>query len=125
MGTYTSKIRAYREARGLRQEQLADAIGVCRKTISQMEAEEGHNTTLEIAYRLAIFFETTVEEIFPIADANVTSNTLDLCDRPKYNSEQKKRTCVRIKREEEFTIEETHIYEHRSGFRKSKQLNVR
>ena len=72
MSTYTSKVRAYREARGLRQEQLADAIGVCRKTISQMEAEEGHNTTLEIAYRLAIFFETTVEEIFTIADANVT-----------------------------------------------------
>ena len=40
MSTYTSKVRAYREARGLRQEQLADAIGVCRKTISQMEAEE-------------------------------------------------------------------------------------
>lgn len=72
MGTYTSKVRAYRESKGLRQEQLADAIGVCRKTISQMETSEGHNTTLEIAYRLAIFFETTVEEIFPIADANVT-----------------------------------------------------
>ena len=51
MGTYTSKVRAYRESKGLRQEQLADAIGVCRKTISQMETSEGHNTTLEIAYR--------------------------------------------------------------------------
>lgn len=90
MGTYTSKVRAYREARGLRQEQLADAIGVCRKTISQMEAEEGHNTTLEIAYRLAIFFETTVEEIFPMADANVTSNSLDQAPESQYNSEQKK-----------------------------------
>lgn len=67
MSTYTSKVRAYREARGLRQEQLADAIGVCRKTICQIEAEHGHNTTLEIAYRLAIYFETTVEEIFPPA----------------------------------------------------------
>ncbi len=65
MGTYTSNVRAYREARGLRQEQLADAIGVCRKTICQIEVEQGHNTTLEIAYRLAVFFETTVEEIFP------------------------------------------------------------
>ena len=72
MSTYISKVRNYREAKGIRQEQLAEAIGVCRKTISQMEAEEGHNTTLEIAYRLAIFFETTVEEIFPIADVNVT-----------------------------------------------------
>ena len=70
MGTYISKVRAYREAKGLRQEQLADAIGVCRKTISQMETSEGHNTTLEIAYRLAVFFGTTVEEIFPPADEN-------------------------------------------------------
>ena len=67
MGTYTSRVRAYREAKGLRQEQLADAIGVCRKTICQIEAEHGHNTTLEIAYRLAVYFETTVEEIFPPA----------------------------------------------------------
>lgn len=67
MGTYTSRVRAYREAKGLRQEQLADAIGVCRKTICQIEAENGHNTTLEIAYRLAVYFETTVEEIFPPA----------------------------------------------------------
>lgn len=65
MSTYTSKVRAYREAKGLRQEQLADAIGVCKKTICQMEAEHGHNTTLERAYRLAVFFETTVEKIFP------------------------------------------------------------
>lgn len=67
MSTYTSKVRTYREARGLRQEQLAEAIGVCRKTICQIEVEQGHNTTLEIAYRLAAFFETTVEEIFPPA----------------------------------------------------------
>ncbi len=46
----------YCEAKGLRQEQLANEIGVCRKTICQIEAEEGHNTTLEIAYRLAVFF---------------------------------------------------------------------
>lgn len=65
MGTYGSRVRAYREAMGVRQEQLANAIGVCRKTICQIEGEEGHNTTLEIAYRLAMFFETTVEEIFP------------------------------------------------------------
>lgn len=68
MSTYTSKVRSYREAKGLRQEQLADAIGVCRKTICQIEAEHGHNTTLEIAYRLAVYFETTVEEIFPPAE---------------------------------------------------------
>ena len=35
------------------------------------------------------------------------------------------RTNVRTKREEEFTIEEAHINDDRSGIRKSKQLNVR
>ena len=70
MSAYTSKVRIYREAKGLRQEQLAEAIGVCRKTICQIEVEHGHNTTLEIAYRLALFFGTTVEEIFPPAGVN-------------------------------------------------------
>ncbi len=65
MSTYTSKVKFHRQKRGLRQEQLADAIGVCRKTICQIETDKGHNTTLEIAYRLAVFFDTTVEEIFP------------------------------------------------------------
>ena len=74
MGTYGSRVRAYREAMGVRQEQLANAIGVCRKTICQIEAEQGHNTTLEIAYRLAVYFETTVEEIFPLARAESDMN---------------------------------------------------
>lgn len=70
MSTYSSKVRAYREARGVRQEQLANEIGVCRKTICQLEAEGGHNTTLEIAYRLAAYFEVAVEEIFPPSNGN-------------------------------------------------------
>lgn len=65
MPTFYSKVRLFREAKGLRQDQLAEAIGVCRKTICQMESDAGHNTTLEIAYRLAQFFGATVEEIFP------------------------------------------------------------
>ena len=63
-------IKKYRKQKGMTQKELADAIGVCRKTICQIEAEAGHNTTLEIAYRLAVFFETTVEEIFPLIDAS-------------------------------------------------------
>lgn len=65
MPTFYSKVRLFREAKGLRQDQLAEAIGVCRKTICQMESGAGHNTSLEIAYRLAQFFGTAVEEIFP------------------------------------------------------------
>lgn len=65
MGIYTSNVRKYREALGLRQDELADEIGVCRKTICQIESEEGYNTSLETAYRLAFFFETTIEVIFP------------------------------------------------------------
>lgn len=66
MPIFYSKVRLFREAKGLRQDQLAEAIGVCRKTICQMESGAGHNTTLEIAYWLAQFFGTTVEEIFPL-----------------------------------------------------------
>ena len=37
MGTYTSKVRAYREAKGIRQEQLADASGISLNTIRAYE----------------------------------------------------------------------------------------
>lgn len=67
----------------LRQEQLADAIGVCRKKC-QIEVEVGHNTTLDIAYKRIVagitdlFSGTDYENfIFQIVDMFI------LLDRPK------------------------------------------
>ena len=55
MSTYSSKVRYYRESKGLRQEQLANEIGVCRKTICQIEAEEGYLKGFD--YQLVMIFE--------------------------------------------------------------------
>ena len=56
-------------------------------------------------------------------DINVTSNTLDQAPESQYNSEQKKERMFEL-REERDTIDEAQHYAERSGFRKSKQLNI-
>ena len=48
---------------GLTQQQLADAIGVTRATISAIE-KENYNPSLELSFRLARFFKTDIHTIF-------------------------------------------------------------
>lgn len=43
MTTLGSKLSALRRARGLSQEQLAEAIGVSRQAVSKWELEVSHN----------------------------------------------------------------------------------
>ena len=56
-------IKALRKARGLRQEDLAELLGVSRQTIIAMENDK-YDPSLALAMRLARLMETTVEEIF-------------------------------------------------------------
>lgn len=56
-------IKALRKARGLRQEDLAELLGVSRQTIIAMENDK-YDPSLALAIRLARLLETTVEEIF-------------------------------------------------------------
>ncbi|HIY16326.1 MAG TPA: helix-turn-helix transcriptional regulator [Candidatus Intestinimonas stercorigallinarum] len=56
-------IKALRKARGLRQEDLAELLGVSRQTIIAMENDK-YDPSLALAMRLARLLETTVEEIF-------------------------------------------------------------
>lgn len=57
-------LREYRKARGLNQADLAEAIEVSRQSIIAMEAEK-YDPSLPMAYRLAAFFDVTVETLFP------------------------------------------------------------
>lgn len=59
----TNRIRELRRAGGLRQEDLAAALGVSRQTIIAIENDK-YNPTLELAMRLARYLGTTVEELF-------------------------------------------------------------
>lgn len=52
---------------GLRQEDVAVAVGVTRQTINAIENEK-YSPTLELAMRLARLLNTTVEELFILDD---------------------------------------------------------
>ncbi|GAA0678239.1 helix-turn-helix transcriptional regulator [Rheinheimera tangshanensis] len=58
-----NRIAELRAARGLSQQQLADAIGVSRKTISTVETSR-FTPSVVIALQMARYFEVPVEQIF-------------------------------------------------------------
>lgn len=57
------RIRELRKRLGLRQEDLADKLGVTRQTINAIENEK-YNPSLELAMKLARLLQTPVEELF-------------------------------------------------------------
>lgn len=60
-------IKALRKARGLRQEDLAELLGVSRQTVIAMENDK-YDPSLALAMRLARLLETPVEAIFQLED---------------------------------------------------------
>lgn len=60
-----NNIRSLRRKRGLRQEDLAQILGVTRQTILAIENDK-YNPTLELAMKIARFLEKPVEEIFQL-----------------------------------------------------------
>ncbi len=59
----TVVFRELRRARGLRQEDLAQMLGVSRQTVVAMENDK-YDPSLVLAMRVARLPETTVEELF-------------------------------------------------------------
>ena len=58
-----TKIREYRENRGMKQAELAELVGVRRETIVNLEKGR-YNPSLKLAMDIAKVFHVTVEEIF-------------------------------------------------------------
>ncbi|HJJ98370.1 MAG TPA: helix-turn-helix transcriptional regulator [Methanocorpusculum sp.] len=58
-----NKIKVYRAMNDLTQEGLAQALGVTRQTILAIEKGK-YDPSLELAFRMARYFNTTIEEIF-------------------------------------------------------------
>ena len=58
-----NQIKALRRQAGLRQEDLAAALGVSRQTIIAIENDK-YNPTLELAMKIAKLLGRPVEEIF-------------------------------------------------------------
>ena len=62
-----TKIRELRKAQKLSQEELADAVGTTRQTITSIEVGK-YTASLPLAYKLARFFGLTIEEVFDFSD---------------------------------------------------------
>ncbi|MBE6470047.1 MAG: helix-turn-helix transcriptional regulator [Coriobacteriaceae bacterium] len=62
-----NKIKTLRKDAGLRQEDLANELGVSRQTIIAIENDK-YNPTLELAMKIARLFELHVEDVFFLDD---------------------------------------------------------
>ena len=58
-------IRELRKSKSLRQEDLAEILGVTRQTIIAIENNK-YDPTLELAMRISKYFEVSVNEIFQL-----------------------------------------------------------
>ena len=56
-------LKALRNARGLTQQQLAEALSVSRQTIISIETGK-YDPSLPLAFKLARLFSLTIEDIF-------------------------------------------------------------
>ncbi len=58
-----NRLEELRRARGIRQEELADTLGVSRQTISSLEKGR-YNPSILLAFRIARYFGMQIEDIF-------------------------------------------------------------
>lgn len=62
-----NRLEELRKERGIRQEDLAQALGVSRQTVISLEKGK-YNPSLALAFRIARYFERPIEEIFDDSD---------------------------------------------------------
>ena len=62
-----NRIEEIRSAEGIRQEELAKALGVSRQTISSLENGR-YNPSLKMAMDIARFFHVSVEDLFTFTE---------------------------------------------------------
>lgn len=58
-----NRLEMLRKARGLKQEELAEALEVSRQTIGALENGR-YNPSILLAFKIARFFELQIEDIF-------------------------------------------------------------
>ena len=58
-----NRLEAIRKEHGIRQEDFAKSMGVSRQTISSLETGR-YNPSIFLAYKIARYFEMTIEEVF-------------------------------------------------------------
>ena len=63
----STKLKEYREAKGIKQADLAELVGVRRETIVNLERGK-YNPSLKLAMDIAKVFHVTVEDLFSYDD---------------------------------------------------------
>lgn len=58
-----NRLEELRKSRNLRQDELGETLGVSRQTVISIEKGK-YNPSITLAFKIARFFGTTIEEIF-------------------------------------------------------------
>ena len=64
-----NRLEELRKARGIRQEELADVLGVSRQTIGSLENGR-YNPSILLAFKIARYFGMQIEDIFIYEEEN-------------------------------------------------------
>lgn len=67
-----TKIKELRKAKRISQEELAMAVGTTRQTITSIECGK-YTASLPLAYKIARYFNLTIEEVFDFHDLEDTT----------------------------------------------------
>ena len=70
-----TKIKELRKSRKLSQTELADAVGTTRQTITSIEVGK-YTASLVLAYKIAHYFDLTIEEVFDLMPFKYVKVTL-------------------------------------------------
>ena len=66
-----NNLRVLRAIKNITQEDLASSVGVTRQTILAIENGK-YNPSLDLAFKIAKYFETTIEQIFYYKESSPT-----------------------------------------------------
>ncbi|HIY38913.1 MAG TPA: helix-turn-helix transcriptional regulator [Candidatus Agathobaculum merdigallinarum] len=64
-----NRLEELRKARGIRQEELADTLGVSRQTIGSLENGR-YNPSILLAFKIARYFGMQIEDVFVYEEEN-------------------------------------------------------
>lgn len=62
-----TRIKELRKKNKISQDELASAVDVTRQTITSLECEK-YTASLVLAYKIAHYFNLTIEEVFDFSD---------------------------------------------------------
>ena len=67
-----NRIEEIRKERSIRQDEFAKYMGVSRQTISSLENGR-YNPSIILAYKIAKYFDMTIEEVFIFEDEDLNA----------------------------------------------------